>query len=94
MYHQTSKTNKTMFIYQLIFQRGNNVSVETYKEFEYGVENYEKVVELWKTKTDECEFIRERSGREFGYFRVAEFTNGITITFEQSILRENKNKIK
>jgi hypothetical protein len=83
-----------MFIYQLIFQRGNNVSVETYKEFEYGVENYEKVVELWKTKTDECEFIRERSGREFGYFRVAEFTNGITITFEQSILRENKNKIK
>lgn len=94
MHHQTSKTNKTMFIYQLIFQRGNNVSVETYKEFEYGVENYEKVVELWKTKTDECEFIRERSGREFGYFRVAEFTNGITITFEQSILRENKNKIK
>ena len=83
-----------MFIYNLIFQRENNVSVETYKEFEYGIENYEKVVELWKTKTDECEFIRERSGREFGYFRVAEFTNGITITFEQSILRENKNKIK
>ena len=83
-----------MFIYQLIFQRGNNVSVETYKEFEYGIENYEKVVELWKTKTDECEFIRERSGREFGYFRVAEFTNGITITFEKSILREYKNKIK
>lgn len=83
-----------MFIYNLIFQRENNVSVETYKEFEYGIENYEKVVELWKTKTDECEFIRERSGREFGYFRVAEFTNGITITFEQSILREYKNKIK
>lgn len=90
-----------MFIYQVIFQRENNisvetnkVSVETYKEFEHGIENYEKLVELWKTKTDECEFIRERSGREFGYYRVAEFTNGITIKFEQSILREYKNKIK
>ena len=81
-----------MFIYHIIFQQGNNVSVETYKEFEYGIENYEKIVELWKTKTDECEFIRERSGREFGYYRVAEFTNGITITFEQCILKEYKNK--
>lgn len=83
-----------MFIYNLIFQRGNNVSVETYNEFEYSLKKYENLVELWKTKTDECEFIRERGGREFGYFRVAEFTNGITITFEQTILRESKNKIQ
>jgi len=94
LHHRNNKANKDMVVYNLIFQRGNNVSVETYKEFEYGLETYENVVKHWKTKTDECEFIRERSGREFGYFRVAEFTNGITITFEKSILREYKNKIK
>ena len=83
-----------MKIYQFIFQRGNYVSVETYKEFEYGLEVYEKVVANWKTKKDECEFIRERHGREFGYFRVAEFTNNVTITFKADILRELKNRVK
>ena len=82
-----------MNIYQVIFQRGENVSVETYKEFEYALETYDDIVKIWKNKSTECEFIRERHEREFGYFRVAEFTNGIKVTMKTDILREYKNKI-
>lgn len=83
-----------MTIYQLIFQRNGNVSVETYKEFEYAVETYEKVVKIWKDKPTECEFVRERYEREFGYFRETEFTNGIKVTLKTDVLRELKNRIK
>ena len=82
-----------MKIYQLIFQREDYVSVETYKEFEYAMEQYDELVKLWKNKPNECSFIKERHEREFGYFRVAEFTNGITITIQADILREYKDKI-
>ena len=83
-----------MKIYQLIFQREDYVSVETYKEFEYAIEKYDKLVNIWKNKPDECKFIEEQSGREFGYFRVSKFTNDITITIIADILRELKNRIK
>ena len=83
-----------MQIYQVIFQRGDYVSVETYKEFEYATEQYEGIVKIWKSKPNECEFIKERHEREFGYFRVAEFTNGIKVTIKTDTLRELKNRVK
>ena len=83
-----------MTIYQVIFQKNGEDYVETYKEFEYAIETYESIVKRWKNKPTECEFIRERHEREFGYFRVAEFTNGVKVTMKTDILRELKNKIK
>ena len=83
-----------MNIYQVIFQRGENVCVETYKEFEYALETYESIVKIWKNKPTECKFIKEIHEREFGYFRVTEFTNGIKVTIKTDILRELKNRIK
>ena len=83
-----------MNIYQVIFQRGENVSVETYKEFGYALEQYEDIVKIWKQKPNECTFINEEHHREFGYYRIAKFTNGIKVTMKTDILRELKNRIK
>ena len=82
-----------MKIYPVIFQNGDRVSVETYKEFEYALEIYDNIVKRWKDKPNECEFIRERHEREFGYFRVPEFTNGVKVSLLTDILRESKNRI-
>lgn len=82
-----------MKIWQLVFIRENKVVVETYKEGNYALEQYTKLVNIWKNKPNECEFIDEDYGREFGYYRTSRFTNDITIQLYGDFLRELKNKI-
>lgn len=82
-----------MQIWQVTFQRGNKVVVETYKEGHYALEQYTKLVNIWKNKPNECEFIDEDYGREFGYYRTSHFTNDITIKLYVDTLREYRNKI-
>jgi hypothetical protein len=82
-----------MKIWQLVFIRENNVVVETYKEGIYALEQYNKLVEIWKNKPQECEFIKEEHDREFGYYRTTHFTNNIRIELYGDVLREIKNKI-
>lgn len=82
-----------MRIWQLTYQSKDKFVIETYKEFEYALEQYNKLVNIWKAKPNVCEFINEDYGREFGYYRTSYFSNDIQIKLYGDVLRELKNKI-